>query len=185
MEKANLNNQQSHISKDIWGGSKWPFIRSLFFLVRVRSWEDCASTKVPLKDNIKTNQISVLTLPLLCVCFGVLLAGNCMMYLVGQSYPVFTFSLINATQLALMHSSPFSSIHRSSLTPFIVNSLVLLTVSSTILFQPDHEKSLDHEKSYKKKCIIGFLCTVCASSGYGLTLSLIQLAFKKILREIL
>ncbi|RVX10723.1 Purine permease 21 [Vitis vinifera] len=116
------------------------------------------------------------------LCFN---EGNCMMYLVGQSHPVFTFSLINATQLALMHSSPFSSIHRSSLTPFIVNSLVLLTVSSTILFQPDHEKSLDHEKSYKKKCIIGFLCTVCASSGYGLTLSLIQLAFKKILREIL
>ncbi|KAL6333357.1 hypothetical protein AAG906_028542 [Vitis piasezkii] len=92
---------------------------------------------------------------------------------------VFTFSLINATQLALMHSSPFSSIHRSSLTPFIVNSLVLLTVSSTILFQPDYEKSLDHEKSYKKKCIIEFLFTVCASSGYGLTLSLIQLLSRR------
>ena len=109
-------------------------------------WSEYALGKIvlqrrsPLKT-IKTNQISVLTLPLLCVCFGVLLAGNCMMYLVGQSYPVFTFSLINATQLALMHSSPFSSIHRSSLTPFIVNSLVLLTVSSTILFQPDYGKS--------------------------------------------
>ena len=185
MEKANLNNQQSHISKDIWGGSKWPFIRSLFFLVRVRSWEDCASTKVPLKDNIKTNQISVLTLPLLCVCFGVLLAGNCMMYLVGQSHRLHFFPHqcnpigLNALFSFLINSQKFThSFYSQFSSP---SHCVLNHIIPTWLW----EKSLDHEKSYKKKCIIGFLCTVCASSGYGLTLSLIQLAFKKILREIL
>ncbi|PWA65538.1 purine permease [Artemisia annua] len=66
-------------------------------------------------------------------------------------------------------------------TPYIANSLVLLIISSTLLvFQSDSEQSV---KTSKTKYIVGFVCTVAASAGYGLMLSVTQLPFKKILKS--
>ncbi|CBI30831.3 unnamed protein product, partial [Vitis vinifera] len=67
-------------------------------------------------------------------------------------------------------------------TPFIVNSLVLLTTSSTLLVFQTGDSS-DPKRVAKGKYIIGFLCTLCASAGSGLALSLIQLSFQKILKR--
>lgn len=104
-----------------------------------------------------------------------------MLFSIGLSYlPVSIYSLISATQLGF--NAFFSYFLNSQrLTPFIINSLVLLTVSSTLLvFQTDPSDS--SEKS-KGKYPIGFLCTVAASAGYGLMLSVTQLFFRKILKK--
>ncbi|KAJ7968876.1 Purine permease [Quillaja saponaria] len=62
-----------------------------------------------------------------------------------------------------------------------MNSLVLLTISSTLLvFQPD---SSGPKGVSKGKYAIGFICTVSASAAYALVLSLTQLAFKKVMKR--
>ena len=59
----------------------------------------------------------------------------------------------------------------------IVNSLVLVTVSSMLLVF--HANSL---ASPKDKYIIGIMCTVGASAGYGVMYSRTQVAFQKVLK---
>ncbi|CAB4306766.1 unnamed protein product [Prunus armeniaca] len=95
--------------------------------------------------------------------------------------PVSTYSLICASQLAF--NALFSFLLNSQkFTPYIVNSLVLLTISSTLLvFQGDSAD--DPSGGSKTKYAIGFICTVGASAGYGLVLSLTQLAFKRVIRK--
>uniref|UniRef100_A0A7N0T433 Probable purine permease n=1 Tax=Kalanchoe fedtschenkoi TaxID=63787 RepID=A0A7N0T433_KALFE len=112
---------------------------------------------------------------------GLLLVGTNMLYSVGLLYlPVSTFSLICASQLAF--NAVFSYfLNSQKFTPFIVNSLVLLTVSSTLLvLQPDSDSPAGVSKP---NYAISFICTVAASAGYALLLSLTQLAFKKVLRK--
>ncbi|XP_027341483.1 purine permease 21-like isoform X5 [Abrus precatorius] len=43
--------------------------------------------------------------------------------------------------------------------------------------------SIDSNQVSKKKYVIGFICTIGASAGYGLWLSLTQLVFKKVLKR--
>lgn len=72
------------------------------------------------------------------VSLGLLVALGCFLYSVGLMYlPVSTYSLICASQLAF--NALFSYFLNSLVfTPFIVNSLVLLTISSSLLvFQTD------------------------------------------------
>ncbi|PRQ29373.1 putative purine permease, plant [Rosa chinensis] len=58
----------------------------------------------------------------------------------------------------------------------------ILTISSSLLvLQADH--SADSSKVSRSKYIIGFVCTVGASAGYALTLSLTQLVFIKVIRK--
>ena len=132
-------------------------------------------------DSIDTDRPPALTFAFLYVSLGILMAGMCLLYSYGTSnLPVSTFSLICASQLGFNAFFSFF-LNAQKFTFFITNSLVLLTISSALLvFQPDDAS--DSKKISKGKYIIGFLCTLFASAGYALMLSLTQFAFKKIIK---
>ncbi|KAL5774073.1 hypothetical protein ACOSP7_011630 [Xanthoceras sorbifolium] len=132
-------------------------------------------------EGIQTKPPSSAVLASVYIFFGLILAVNSYLYSVGLMYlPVSTYSLICASQLAFNAFFSFF-INSQKFTPFIINSLVLLTISSTLLvFQ--NEDSANPTGVSKGKYAIGFICTVGASAGYGLMLSLIQLAFKKVIK---
>ncbi|XP_017644720.1 purine permease 21-like [Gossypium arboreum] len=167
---------------DKGGNSKWlativqvvgfPILIPLYYL---------PSYKSSHTSNITTNPPSLLVLSGMYFGLGLLLAAGCLLYSVGLLYlPVSTYSLICASQLAF--NALFSFFFNSQkFTPFIINSLVLLTISSTLLvFQNDSSGSTPVPRA---KYVIGFVCTVVASAGYGLMLSLTQLCFQKILKK--
>ncbi|KAL8259481.1 hypothetical protein R6Q59_027434 [Mikania micrantha] len=137
-------------------------------------------SKTPSKQQI-TKKPSWTTLVILYMFLGVFLAVMCMLYTFGLNFlPVSTFSLICASQLAF--NAFFSYfLNKQKFTPYIANSLVLLSFSSALLvFQSDSEQTA---KTSKSKYIIGFVCTVAASAGYALMLSTTQFAFQKILKS--
>ncbi|KAJ0681901.1 putative purine permease, plant [Helianthus annuus] len=138
-------------------------------------------SKTPSKQQQITKEPSWITLLMLYTFLGAFLAADCMLYTYGLNFlPVSTYSLICASQLAF--NALFSYfLNGQKFTPFIANSLVLLSFSSTLLvFQGDSEQTA---KISRTKYIVGFVCTVAASAGYGLMLSTTQLAFKKILKS--
>ncbi|XP_047948682.1 probable purine permease 10 [Salvia hispanica] len=115
------------------------------------------------------------------VAIGVFLAVDCLLFSIGLRYlPIITYTLIGASQLGF--NAVFSLfLNRQKFTPFIVNSLVLLTVSSTLLvFDPE---SGDSTAASGRKYVVGFVCTVAASAGYAMMLSLTQLAFQKLIKK--
>lgn len=115
------------------------------------------------------------------LAIGVFLAADCMLYSIGLRFlPVTTYTLICATQLGFNAVFSFF-LNSQKFTPYIVNSLVLLTISSTLLvFQPDGG---DTAAASKRKYAVGFICTVAASAGYAIMLSLTQLAFQKLIKK--
>ncbi|XP_073157311.1 purine permease 21-like [Henckelia pumila] len=115
------------------------------------------------------------------LCVGIFVAANCMLYSIGLQYlPITTYTLICASQLGF--NAIFSYfLNGQKFTPYIVNSLVLLTISSVLLvFQKDTGSS---NKPSGHKYVVGFLTTLGASAGYGLMLPLTQLAFQKIIKK--
>ncbi|KAL2322806.1 hypothetical protein Fmac_027185 [Flemingia macrophylla] len=138
-------------------------------------------SKNPTTNSIHPNQPSASMLAFIYVSIGLLVALDCYLYSVGLWYlPVSTFSLICSSQLAF---NAFFSYFLNSLkfTPYIINSLVLLTISSTLLvFQND---SSDSTQVSRRKFVIGFISTIGASAGYGLWLSLTQLVFEKVMKR--
>ncbi|XP_024018383.1 probable purine permease 10 [Morus notabilis] len=134
-----------------------------------------------ITNSFITGQKSVLILALVCVFLGIVLAADCFLYSVGLMYlPVSTYSLICASQLAFNAFFSFF-LNSQKFTPYTVNSLVLLTISSMlIVFQADSE---DNPEAPKGKYAIGFICTVAASAVYGLMLCLTQFAIEKILKR--
>ncbi|KFK28499.1 hypothetical protein AALP_AA7G003900 [Arabis alpina] len=118
---------------------------------------------------------------LVYVVVGLLVAAACYLYSTGlQNLPVSTFSLICASQLAF--NAFFSYfLNSQKLTPIILNSLFLLTISSTLLAFNNEETN--STKVTKLAYVKGFICTVGASAGFGLVLSLQQLAFRKVLKK--
>ncbi|CAK9184857.1 unnamed protein product [Ilex paraguariensis] len=140
----------------------------------------------PTKDGIaqsnQTKPPSTLILVSLYTFLGVFLAAYSMLYTIGLEYlPVSTYSLICASQLGF--NAIFSYfLNAQKFTPFIVNSLFLLTISSTLLVF-SNDDSGDSNKTSKGKYVIGFMCTIAASAGYALNLSITQLAFRKILKK--
>ncbi|KAL8103497.1 putative purine permease 10 [Apium graveolens] len=130
-------------------------------------------------ENTNKKQPSQLVLASIYISLGIFLVADSMLYAIGLLYlPVSTFTLICASQLAF--NALFSFLLNSQkFTPFIINSLVLLTISSILLvFIPDDSSdSCPHKNRYA----VGCLCTIGASAGYSLILSLTQLAFQKIL----
>ncbi|CAN8274664.1 unnamed protein product [Cochlearia groenlandica] len=115
------------------------------------------------------------------IVLGLLVGANSYLCSIGLLYlPVSTFSLIFATQLAF--NAFFSYfLNSQKLTPIVFNSLFLLTISS-ILLAFNHEGS-SSEKVAKGDFVKGFICTICASAGFGLLLSLQELAFRKVLKK--
>ncbi|KAK6124069.1 hypothetical protein DH2020_042154 [Rehmannia glutinosa] len=132
-------------------------------------------------DQTNTTNTFHLNLASFYLATGILLAADCMLYSIGLQYlPVTTYTLICASQLAF--NALFSYfLNKQNFTPYIVNSLVLLTISSVLLvFQKDPG---DANQTTKKKYVIGFLCTLGASAVYALMLSMTQLAFQKIIKK--
>ncbi|KAI3845232.1 hypothetical protein MKX03_024890 [Papaver bracteatum] len=170
---------------DKGGSSKWmatlvqsagfPVLFVPLFIFKVYS-PQTSSTATTAK-----NSPSVFALTLLYLSLGLLLAGDNMMYSYGLLYlPVSTYSLLCATQLAF--NAIFSYfLNSQKFTPFIFNSLVLLTISASLLAAEPN--SAETTKVSKGKYIIGFLCTLGASAGYSLFLSLTQLAFQKVIKK--
>ncbi|KAI3899886.1 hypothetical protein MKW92_036890 [Papaver armeniacum] len=113
--------------------------------------------------------------------FGVLIAGNGMLYSYGLLYlPVSTYSLLCATQLVFNAIFSFF-INSQKFTAFIFNSLILLTLSVVLLaVNTDSSNSTTIAGS---KYAIGFICTLSASAGYSLLLSLTQLSFEKVIKK--
>ena len=138
--------------------------------------------KNEITNTFSSGPTSSLVLLLVCVFLGIVLAADCFLYSIGQLYlPVSTFSLISASQLAFNAFFSFF-LNSQKFTPFIVNSLVLLTISSILLIV--HADSDDNpEQVSKGKYAIGFICTVAASAVYGLMLSLTQFAIGKVVKR--
>ncbi|KAF2590365.1 hypothetical protein F2Q70_00039615 [Brassica cretica] len=118
---------------------------------------------------------------LVYLALGVLVGGDCYLYSIGLLYlPVSTFSLICASQLAF--SAFFSYfLNSQKLTPIILNSLLLLTISSTLLAFNNEESNF--KKVTRGQYVTSFICTIGASDGFGLVLSLQQVAFRKVLKR--
>lgn len=121
---------------------------------------------------------SILALVSIYIFLGLCSAGDCMLYSLGLKYlPVSTYSLVCASQLAF--NAAFSVfLNAQKLTFFILNSLVLLTISSVVLVIP-----IDTEdKASKSKFLLGITCTVAASALYAFMLSFTELMFQKVLK---
>ncbi|OMO74647.1 hypothetical protein CCACVL1_16556 [Corchorus capsularis] len=108
------------------------------------------------------------------------------LYTLGLWYlPVTTYSLICASQL--IFNVIFSvTINSEKLTFLILKSVILITVSASLVaIHPDSSEQDEHGKHARRKKdhVIGFLCTVGASAGYALLLSLTQFSFDKVLKK--
>ncbi|KAI4295398.1 hypothetical protein L6164_035447 [Bauhinia variegata] len=141
-----------------------------------------SAPKNPISNNNTHPRQPSSVLAFVYVSIGLLMALNCYLFSVGLMYlPVSTYSLICSTQLAFNAFFSFF-LNKLKFTASIINSLVLLSISSTLLaFQS--ADSGDSAGVPKGKYVIGFICTVAASAGYGLVLSLTQLAFRKVLKR--
>ncbi|CAF2069527.1 unnamed protein product [Brassica oleracea var. botrytis] len=121
------------------------------------------------------------TLVLAYICLG-LLASAITYICLGLLYlPVSTFSLIFASQLAF--TALFSYfLNSQKFTPYIVNSLFLLTVSSALLVFNNESQNIRNVS--RVEYVVGFICTISASAGIGLILSLVQLILTKVLKKL-
>ncbi|XP_019169802.1 PREDICTED: probable purine permease 9 [Ipomoea nil] len=118
--------------------------------------------------------------------FGMLVAGGSLLYSVGMEYlTVSTFTLITASQLGFNALFAFFT-HAQKLTPLIINSIFLLTISSVLLFfQPLNQREIQESQSTagKKHFIIGCICTLMGSALFGLTLTLGQIILNKFVKK--
>ena len=127
-------------------------------------------------------KVKLSSLALLYLFFGLILTGDNMMYSYGLLYlPVSTYSLLCATQLAFNALFSFF-LNSQKFTPFIFNSLVLLTTSASLLALNADSDESSTTKISRRKYAIGFLTTLGASATYSLYLSLVQLSFQKIIK---
>ncbi|KAJ4951448.1 hypothetical protein NE237_028280 [Protea cynaroides] len=137
---------------------------------------------IPNQINTANNSSpSIITLALLYAALGIFSAGDNLMYAYGLLYlPVSTYSLVCATQLAfnVLFSYFLNSL---KLTPVLLNSVVLLTISASLLAL--HSESDGSTGITKVRYVIGFLCTLGASALLSLILSLYELSFEKILKK--
>ncbi|KAF3449890.1 hypothetical protein FNV43_RR05969 [Rhamnella rubrinervis] len=116
------------------------------------------------------------------VFLGLLVAAYSLLHSIGLFHlPVTTFSLICASQLAFNAIFSFF-LNSQKFTANIVNSLVLLTISSTLLLlQPNSSGRPSHEV-LERNSAIGFICTISGSAGYGLVLSLKQFIIQNVIK---
>ncbi|XP_062094690.1 probable purine permease 10 [Humulus lupulus] len=130
---------------------------------------------------IQSNKPSTLLVASLYLVLGLIVAANSFLASVGLMYlPVSTYSIISVSQLAFNAFFSFF-LNSQKFTPYIINSLVLLTISSVLLvFEPNSEES---SKVSKGKYATGLVCTVCDSVGSGLVFSLTQFLMKKVLKK--
>ncbi|XP_008229522.1 PREDICTED: probable purine permease 11 [Prunus mume] len=175
---------------DKGGNSKWmaTFVQSAGFPILLPllcffpSSTKLTTNPVHSTTSSATKIPKLSTLALLYLAFGLLLTGDNMMYSYGLLYlPVSTYSLLCATQLAFNAFFSFF-LNSQKFTPFILNSLVLVTMSASLLaINADSENNTNNIP--KGKYVTGFLCTLGASATYSLYLSLVQLSFQKVIKS--
>ncbi|CAI9770385.1 unnamed protein product [Fraxinus pennsylvanica] len=165
---------------DKGGNSKWmatlvqtaafPILFIPYFFLR--SSDDSSSV---------SNPPSILTISLIYAVIGGVIAGDNMLYSVGLLYlSASTYSLICATQLAFNAITSFF-INRQKFTSLIFNSVVILSLSTSLIAVND-----DSDKPSavtKGKYLLGILTTLAASALYSVLLSLMQLTFQKVLKK--
>ena len=130
---------------------------------------------------VKTKPSSLLLLVCVYVYLGLLMAGNGYLYAIAFEYlPLSTVALISASQLAF--NAFFSYfLNSQKFTPFIINSLVILTISSVLLVA---NNSTERPPGVSNgKYALGLICTIFATVAYGLSLASQQLAFRKVLKK--
>ncbi|CAH2035695.1 unnamed protein product [Thlaspi arvense] len=132
-------------------------------------------------DSSEPSSCSLKTIVLIYVLLGVIIAGDNMLYSVGLLYlSASTYSLICATQLAF--NAVFSYfINAQKFTALILNSVVLLSFSASLIGLNDDADAPSGVS--RSKYIVGFICTLAASALYSLLLSLMQFSFEKILKR--
>ncbi|KAG5622191.1 hypothetical protein H5410_007409 [Solanum commersonii] len=115
------------------------------------------------------------------IFLGIFQVANSMLFTIGVQYlPVSTYSLISGSQLAFTTLTSFL-LNRQKITPIILNSVVLLSFSSSaVIFQ---NETGDSGEISQKSLLIGFTATTFGSLGYALQFSLTELAFQKVFKS--
>lgn len=133
------------------------------------------------KVNLYSKRPSVLVLALVYMTLGLIIAVVCFLTSLGIKYlPVSTFTLISASQLGFTAVFSFF-LNSQKFTPFIINSMVLLTISSVLLmFNSD---SGEPNEVSKGKYVMGFIFTICASAGTGFMLTFTQFVLQKVIKS--
>jgi drug/metabolite transporter (DMT)-like permease len=173
---------------DKGGNSKWmttfvqsagfPILLPLYFIFTPHA----KSTNININiDSSKKTKPKFSIIVSLYIFFGLLLAGDNLMYSNGLLYlSLSTYSLLCATQLAF--NAVFSYfLNSQKFTAFIFNSVVLLTISSALL--AINNDSDDSTNLPKDKRVLGFVFTLGASVTFSLYLSLVQLSFDKVIKS--
>lgn len=166
---------------DEGGNSKWlaTFVQSAGFPILAPLL--CLPRK-PSPSSSDNNSPSPFRLALLYFALGLLLAIDNLMYSNGLLYlPVSTYSLLCATQLAFNAVASYF-INAQKFTILILNSLVILSISVSILAINAKEGD-DTSDVSRGKYVLGFLCTLGASAMYSLYLSLVQLSFERVIKR--
>ncbi|KAF8031076.1 hypothetical protein BT93_D0305 [Corymbia citriodora subsp. variegata] len=175
------------------GNSKWlaalvqlggfPILLLLYFIPTPKqpSGPNNPHVQTDAQAQSQSQSPSLKSLALVYLSLGTIVALNGYLYSVGLLYlPVSTYSLICSSQLAFNALFSFF-LNAQKFTPYIINCLVLLTISSTLLvFQSNSEGPKGVSTG---KYTLGFVCTIGASAGYGLLLSLDQLCFRRVIRK--
>ncbi|ESW27741.1 hypothetical protein PHAVU_003G228300 [Phaseolus vulgaris] len=173
---------------DNGGNSKWmaTFVQSagfplLFPLLFYFSTQKQDKLTTELNNDSLKPKPKFCTLVFLYLAFGLILAGDNLMYSYGLLYlPLSTYSLLCATQLGFNAVFSFF-LNSQKFTAFIFNSVVLLTISASLVaINADSE---DQMGLSREKHIIGFFCTIGASATFSLYLSLVQLSFEKVIKR--
>ncbi|KAD3337827.1 hypothetical protein E3N88_33348 [Mikania micrantha] len=139
-------------------------------------------TDRPSTASNTSNPPSVMIISAIYISLGALQSVTSILYSVGLFYlPLSTFSLICTTQLAFNAFFAFF-LNAQKLTPLIINSLVLLTISTVLLVLESDSEETQAGVSRKRNLKLGFACTLVASVLYSLGLSLTQLSFQKVLK---
>ncbi|KAK7263341.1 hypothetical protein RJT34_30929 [Clitoria ternatea] len=174
---------------DRGGKSKWiiAFTQSAGFPILIPLLFYLPKQKHAKLINIPHNLVSSETKPkpstlfFLYMAFGLLITGNDLMYSYGLLYlPLSTYALICATQLGFNAIFSFF-LNSQKFTALIINSIVLLTVSVSLLAISDDSEEIVGLP--RKKHVLGFFFTLAASAIYSLHHSLVQLCFEKVLKS--
>jgi len=117
------------------------------------------------------------------VGIGILIGFDNLMYAYALQYlPVSTFSLVAATQLAFNAVTSWL-INAQRFTALIANSVVVLTFAAALLGVGSSSDGTSSSSDLPRgKYAAGFVLTLAASATFALILSLLELAFDKVVR---
>ncbi|XP_010247691.1 PREDICTED: probable purine permease 11 [Nelumbo nucifera] len=168
---------------DQGGNSKWmaTLVQTAAFPILLLPLFLFPSSQNPSTTSTDSAQPSIVTVVVVYLFLGILIAGDNMLYSVGLLYlSASTYALICASQLAFNAVFSFF-INSQKFTALILNCIVLLTLSASLIAV--RSDSAEPEGVSKGKYVLGFLCTLGASAAYSLILSLMQLSFQKVLKK--